>query len=283
MDECLQILDEKKECSNDEILAQQVRLQLVVEKMALDMSCGGTAVSSSHTNSTSLYLESLQSQLQDVKMSLPTRFQDNGELPCHHLSTIPAYIVLEVILLHLYSTKLEITLSPAFLHTNQITFKQRNVLITGLESIKSWFEVFFTIRPADYIGFPFSIFTQLVRCLTTLYLLKSLDVLEWDEDDSWKPTDPLLILTRVINNMDQVATVTGLDASGSPEGDVFSRAAQLFRSLQPGWEAKLRTNGLALSTLPTQQSIEETSLPDSLGLDFLDNDWLAELFLPPNY
>lgn len=81
MDECLQILDKTKECLNDEILVQQVRLQLIVEKMAQGTLHDGAIGSTDHKRPTELYLEGLHSQLQSIKTSLVTRSQKNGKLP----------------------------------------------------------------------------------------------------------------------------------------------------------------------------------------------------------
>ncbi|MCJ1386882.1 hypothetical protein MMC17_010010 [Xylographa soralifera] len=260
MDECLQMLDEREECLNDEILVQQIRLQLIVEKMALGTPHDGANESMKHREPTSVYLEHLHSQLQSVKTNLLAGSQKN-----------------EVVLLQLYSAELEVALPISFLHTNQLTFQQRQSLNIGLESIRSWFSVFLTIAPAAYVGFPFSIFSQLVRCLMMLYRLITLDDRTWDENVIWKTADTLLILDCVINNMDQVAILGGLDKSDSPEGHICSQLAQWFRSLRPGWEARLRSDDLVLSTSPTLQDFNEISLPESLGVEGFDNDWLMDL------
>ncbi|RFU30228.1 hypothetical protein B7463_g6109, partial [Scytalidium lignicola] len=214
MDECLQILDERKECPNDDILVQQVRLQLIVEKMDL--------IPFHDEESAYLYHESLLSQLQDVK----------------------------------------------------------KFLNAGFESIKSWFDIFLKITPAAYIAFPFSLFSQLIFCLMTLYRLKSFDDLVWDRNDVWKTEDALLTLDHVIENMEQVAVLAGLDNTDCPEGDVFSRHAKLLGGLRSGWEAKLRPDDLALSAIPSSQNSDDIGLLDPLGMEFFDNFWLMDLSLP---
>lgn len=194
---------------------------------------------------------------------------------------VPTHLIAEAVFLHLYSTELEVALSPTFIHTNQLTFQQRKSLNAGLESIKSWFDVFFTITPAAYIGFSFSICSQLIRCLSTLYRLTTLYDSSWDENGVWKTADLLRILDRVINNLEQVAILAALDNSDSPERDAFSRSAQMFRSLRPGWEANLGPDDL--STIPTPQNVNGTFPPDALAVEFFDNDWLMDLLLSPNY
>ncbi len=81
MDECLQILDERHECLTDEILVQQVRLQLIVEKVTLGTWNDGAMETAEHIKAPpSFYLQALHSQLQEVKNKLPPQLQRNGKL-----------------------------------------------------------------------------------------------------------------------------------------------------------------------------------------------------------
>jgi hypothetical protein len=195
-------------------------------------------------------------------------------------------ILAEVVLAHLYSAELtinETALPQVLIIANNLNFQQLKCLYACIESIKSWFEVFFTIPPTAYISFPFSIFSQLVRCLVTLYRLSTLDDPTWDKNGVWKTANLLLILDHVIDNMEQVKTLAGLDNNDSPEGDIFSRTAKLFRSIRPEWEAKLGADDLMVSTIPTPQNANETPLLEALPVDFSDNEWLMDLLLSPNY
>jgi hypothetical protein len=81
MDECLQVLDERKECPNDETLVQQVRLQLIVEKMALG-PFHDTAIESPENGKgpLSVYLETVHAQLLDIKTKLIAQPQTDGKL-----------------------------------------------------------------------------------------------------------------------------------------------------------------------------------------------------------
>ena len=191
-----------------------------------------------------------------------------------------------MVLAHLYSTELtinEIALSQLPIVTNQPNFEQLKCLYACVESIKSWFKVFFTIPPIAYIGFPFSIFSQLVHCLVTLYRLSTLSDPAWDKNGVQKTVDLLPIVDQVIDNMEQVATVARLDNNASTERDVFSRTAKLFRSIRLKWEAKLRPEDVMVSTLSTPQNANETSFLEPLPVDFTDNDWLTDFLLAPNY
>jgi hypothetical protein len=276
MNECLHVLDEGKQCPNDEILVQLVRLQLIAEKTNLSTVYDEALESIEHgSESPSLYPETFRSQLQDIKTDLPDQPQIDGKLLSSSCSMVPAYIVAETVILQLHSTELECALPLKLLYINHPLFKQRKSLNAGLQSIKSWFDVFLSITPAAYFGLPFSIFLQLVRCIATLYLLKTLDGPCWDEG-ILDTVEPLLILDRVINNLEQVPILAGLDNRDSLDADVFSRTAQTFRSLRPGWEARMGPGDLSTS------SISEIFPPNAFEFEFLDNDWLIDV-LPTNY
>jgi hypothetical protein len=80
MDECLQILEDNKECSNDELLVQQIRLQQIVNKMTLDTLSDGALDFREHSQPTSAHLKSLHSQLQGIKTSLLAKPETNSKL-----------------------------------------------------------------------------------------------------------------------------------------------------------------------------------------------------------
>lgn len=166
---------------------------------------------------------------------------------------------IESILLHLHSVCVETALSATIADTNWTTPQQRQSLNAGLEAIMSWVEVLFTMDLATYINTSFSNITQLVRCVRYLIIIHPLTTFgdpSWDENGVWKTVDPLLIVDRIINNLEQVAVLANLDNNSNPGGDVFSQGAELLRSLRPG-------------------------LPDdpSLAVDFFSDDWLMG-FLP---
>lgn len=73
LEESLKILQERQECPNDEMLVQQVRLQLISEKVAHGTWDGSTKIP------LSFYVKALQSQVQEVIGKLPARLQCNGK------------------------------------------------------------------------------------------------------------------------------------------------------------------------------------------------------------
>lgn len=170
-----------------------------------------------------------------------------------------------------------------FFSPNQSIAPQQQFLRKGLGSIVSWFEVFFWIPPVGYVGFPFSIFSQVVRCLTTLYRLATLDDPTWDKNHVQKTVKPLSMLNRVISNLEQVPVTSGLDNRHSTEMDVFSRSARILRSLRPEWEAKLGPDKMESSITPPAPNASN-AITDPFGEEILNNDWFMDLlsstFLP---
>ena len=287
LDECLEVLDERRECLTDEILVQQVRMQLIIEKVTRGNWSDGVPETAEHNKiPVSFYLQALHSQLEEVKTKIPPRLQGNGQLPSTNPFPICSNISVEVVLAHYYSTELiinEVALSQTPIIANQPSFHQLERLYACIKSIKSWFEVFFTIPPVAYIGFPFSIFSQLVRCLVILYRLSTLDDPAWDKNGVRETANLLAIFDQVISNMEQVVTLSGLDNTGSIEGDVFSRTAKTFRALHPAWEAKLvGLQDPMVSTLPTISDVNDPPLPNAFLEDNFNNDWLMDLLLAPS-
>lgn len=278
MDECLRILDERQECATDEILVQQVRLQLLVERVTLD-----TWTDKHMRAPLSFYLQTLHSQFQEAKDKLPPHSQRTSEQSFTKYFIVCSNALADVILAHLWSTELtinEIALAQLPIAADHSSFKRIEALYACLKSIKSWFELFFNIPLTDYIKFPFPIFSQLVHCLFTLFRLSTLDDPAWDKQGVKDTADLLPIMDQVVINLDQAAAE--FDTNDSPEGDLFSRAAKKYRSIRLEWETKLRPEDLTVSTVPSAQIGSDYALPEDFSMEFPDNDWMMDFLLAPN-
>ena len=79
MDECLQVLDEAKECFSDGILVQQVRLQLITERVTRAIWDDGVLETTKRAvKPPSFCLEVFQSQLRNIKTELLAQPQTDG-------------------------------------------------------------------------------------------------------------------------------------------------------------------------------------------------------------
>ena len=79
MDECLQTLEETKEHSTDALLIQQVKFQLLVERVSHGPWQDGAMDSLDTKGLPAFYLKALQSQLDDLKSKVPLELQNNGK------------------------------------------------------------------------------------------------------------------------------------------------------------------------------------------------------------
>ncbi|KAJ5805371.1 Major facilitator superfamily domain general substrate transporter [Penicillium riverlandense] len=255
MDECLRVIDEAKECPNDEILVQQVRLQLVVEKVAENAAHALEFESIEHSKVSPECI----SELESVKFNIMNASPKNSTF------------------LHLYSVELEVALSTAPFSRDSLTTSQRERLHMALSSISSWFNIFFMIPPAGYVGLSFVNFSQLIRCFSALIRLATLNDITWDKSYVLETANPLEFLNRTLSNLERVPLHAGLDNRYCAESDVFTRTAQHFRVLRAEWETMLASNDMA-STMDYLQPANDISLPDFLGEEVLDGDWFMDLY-----
>lgn len=133
------------------------------------------------------------------------------------------------------------------------------------------------IPPAEYVGFTFAIFAQISRCLLILYRIATLGSPAWYEDHLLKTTNPLTLLNRIINSLEQVPIIAELDNREDPDGDVFSRSAKLLRSFQPEWEAKLGSNHMISDNISSMQNVDWMDFSGGFGDDIMYNGWFMEL------
>ena len=81
MNECLQVLEQSPESFTDEILVQQVRLQLIPQKMALNTWFEETIEAAEGMKAPVLFhVQRLQAQLKQAKAKIPPRVERNGKL-----------------------------------------------------------------------------------------------------------------------------------------------------------------------------------------------------------
>ena len=80
-DECLRVVETKKEFTSDALLVQLVKLRLISEKMFdVSRSCSMAEVDSLKGPPAMFYLKSLEAQLNDFKSKIPLELKDNGKL-----------------------------------------------------------------------------------------------------------------------------------------------------------------------------------------------------------
>lgn len=192
---------------------------------------------------------------------------------------------LEIVLLHHYNTSLSLYESAlpngAISSTVNVMYEHLDYLYGCLDATKSWFDVFLSIPPGEYIGFPFAVFAQMVQNLATLFQLSTLESPLWDTGNVRRTADILKILDTIVSHMSLVSTINGVD--GGPEADIFSTIAQTYHAVHVGWETRLNTDPIGSSLVdPVPPILDQTLLniqpisSDDLPL-MGDNDWLTDM------
>jgi hypothetical protein len=286
MDESLRLLDERKECPNDTILVQLVKLQLNIERAATGQPQDRTTEAAEQfkePSSRNLLSSDPHSHASENAPLYQTH--TNGRLLWTRRCTGCTYIIAVAILLHTHSTRLDVALPESYHLTKQLTDEEQRSFDASLESTKSWFDIFLTISPIRYPELPFSIMSQLVRavrCLDRAYQLIARDDPGLGRESLRQRIDPCGILNRVIANIEQAVALAELETSNSTLKDTLSRCAQLFRSRRQGWE--LKPGALDLSITTASQDENEPFPLDTQVQEYFDDDWLTNFFLPPpNY
>lgn len=81
MGECMQELQNQPECPGDEILAQQVKMQLILEKAALSRWYDSSVLETCDQDSAlpSFYIHTLHAQLDAVRNAVPFHLETNSK------------------------------------------------------------------------------------------------------------------------------------------------------------------------------------------------------------
>lgn len=190
-----------------------------------------------------------------------------------------------VILLHHHSTEFainEIRLYETLSAPHDLDTYRIETLYGCLNAIRSWFDIFFTIPPADYVNFTFSVFSQLFRCLMALYKLSTIDNPTWDTNLVRKTADLLPILDQLVLNLRRVDRDAGLDED-SAEGSAFCRTADKYDSMRAKCKerfAVIQTGvGVDMGVDPMGR-INDEAMP-GMTLDLSGMSWLSDIFVAP--
>ena len=150
-----------------------------------------------------------------------------------------------------------------------------------VDLIEAIFATFNNIALADYIGVPFTIFSQLRLCLGILLQLSTMDRLGWDKMEVRRRIDVLTVADQMADNFSRASALySGGDERpdrGDESGDPLARTAEHLQLMRNAFAAKVeQSDGEGAAFAPTPTSAEDISLielPDMA--DFLDLDWLV--------
>jgi hypothetical protein len=149
-----------------------------------------------------------------------------------------------------------LALSKDTLISNTAGYERLDCLSQCLNSIKSWFELFFAISTSEWAGISFQLFTQLAHAVVILHRISVLEDPAWDLALVRSTVDIMLILDRLTTTFRSLAEDSG---EGSNIG-VFGKMAFVFEWVKSWPRSKIFADpkGINDSNAFRMQSAEET-------------------------
>lgn len=149
-----------------------------------------------------------------------------------------------------------------------------------MDLIEAAFASFHILPLADYIGIPFTVFTQLRLCLGMLLHLSTMDCPGWDKMDVRRRIDVLAVAGRMVGDFSEASVLySGRDEEAARD-DPLARIAGHLDIMRNAFATKVRQSdsdcegGVLSGLTPTSAGdLCMAELPDMA--DFLDLDWLA--------
>ncbi|KAL4953390.1 hypothetical protein BDW69DRAFT_165483 [Aspergillus filifer] len=187
MEKYLENLDAHPQWLGDVALATHIRLQRVVQncKIARQQQNGHFSIP--------IFVRTFQTQLEQVKKSMPRRLEDNDR-----------------ILSHIHYAELMIRETA---HSSDVPLRPRewgdqdprptlgadavDCMWHALLAIRSWWSIFDRLSPDDFLGFSIVSWAQMGLCLVTLYRLSTHPAPDWDHATVRKTIDPLEVCQRI--------------------------------------------------------------------------------------
>ncbi|KAJ6779642.1 hypothetical protein PWT90_05762 [Aphanocladium album] len=237
------------ECPSDQVLACQVRLQLVA---------ADTETARNTTTAAAFYMKSLQGNLSRIKASIPAAFVDNRALNAS-----------------LYYTELGI-LSLALSDKSHKPGQELHRLEAQhecLKIIKVALDSFFSMPLAEYAGISFPFFTHLARYILVLYKLSTVEEPSLDGNLVRSSVDVLQVMERLIGNIQQARSMDGESSAGG----LLDKSLKIFTSVRQWCAAKLVEDGRPADT-SNIHNISYANSPSDLDFFPFEDVWLKDNF-----
>ncbi|KAF2669709.1 hypothetical protein BT63DRAFT_425385 [Microthyrium microscopicum] len=274
--ESLQKLSEAKEYTTDEFLVYLVRVQQICDKaMSTDVSAVGVPQD--------VYVQIYQSQIEELKRSIPEHLQSNQILQLHILDA-------------------QISIHERSLIPQQQHKQSASAQIQRLESIwacfnatNSWISTMnFCLGPASWPHMSLAIFAQISHCMISLFRLSIFESPEvfWDRQRARQELDLAEVLKMWIANGIKVAESMKMDDNSlSDEENCWTHLVKRLSSVLEWWESKVLprliatesrdqaskdASALAAFDVSSLQMAEPLDLT-MMNWDFFDDLWMQEL------
>ena len=274
MEEALSAVENSK-CPSDESFAVHVRLQLIAQRA---LSVRDSEGEMSAEAAASMYIKVLQSQLDDLKVSMASNLPRIGKCngKTSRISSKTGMITANAHYVELCiseSTRLATLQTP--LETTSM--EQIESMWKNLHAVKSWFDAFYTIPPAEYVGFPFFVWFQLVRCVVIAKHLSTFEDPAWDAQTARETVDVLAMMDWLAEKAEQASR----EAGEQSDDHVFSHVSRMMRQSQK-WVAMKRSAAQTAGGSAHDMDISPVEGMDAdmswiVALQSGDENWLEEV------
>ncbi|KAF4631334.1 hypothetical protein G7Y89_g6795 [Cudoniella acicularis] len=294
LDECLRLLEERKDYLTDNLLVHLVRVQLICNKgSALTYDVIGDAEVGVPTD---LYVKILKSQLDNLERSVPRELKPNVTLQLHIFNTT----------LTIYEHSLSATPKSSS-SDHAIQLQRIESLWVCLIAVKSWFNIFFCLESLPlfrYRHFSMAILTQLGHCLVALFRLSTFEApdISWDRQRVRREVDLADIVKRILDGLEQAPQVAGIEMNprlvSEREGGQLLKGSWFYVKkvllvVKNCWEAKFAAMNAADAEREggpgpeDNDAVNEFGIPGSqqmdalefgaMNMDMLDDTWMRDL------
>ncbi|KAK3068900.1 hypothetical protein LTR53_013178 [Teratosphaeriaceae sp. CCFEE 6253] len=217
-----------------------------------------------------LYCQALLSHLDNVRTACEPNVQQHAAVQLH---TFAAQLVINEVALSddpLIREQFDAMAPPSWARLRH--------LHACVSAIKSWTDVFFSLRPVEIRGWPVTLMLQFRHCIGMLFILSTLDDPLWSKEDVRSTIDLTAIIERACNLFRSVADASGIDTDLEVRGqDVWTHSAEKMHTLATNWAVKLvpqpatvSENGYA--NLAAASGVNSGLFADWSALDF-EFDW----------
>ncbi|KIW11142.1 hypothetical protein PV08_10442 [Exophiala spinifera] len=257
MEQCVQVLSEKKESPLDDLLLAQVRFHRLSQRLQPAAWCYEDIGNPDSKVPVAFYFKALELNVQRTMEGLSPQAQKDGVvLACKYHAELS---VCEMALSQLTST------------SSNIGFEPIDALYACLNTVKLAFDQFFQIPISEYFAVSFPIFTQFTRSIAVLYKLTILDHPSWDIALVRSTVDLILVLDRLLNNLEQARHV----CFDGTDNNVATRTIKGFTAVRLWCGSKL--SAPAPLGLDMEPGDEVGVFADTSTIDGLDDVWLREI------
>lgn len=135
-------------------------------------------------------------------------------------------------------------------------------------AIKSWLDIFSSLPPSSYVGWPFHLKVHGLRCLVALYKLSTYEDPAWDREAVRNTVDLLLAMDQMVDRMEQV------NDGSDPDQDGLAPICRMLRGFRAFFAVRM---GPAEDPPHSHDGMmtDNDLLPQVM--DFSDESWLHDM------